>query len=359
MKIKIIGPSPAYTNLQKLGDYLKDNLLNVKKNGWIKILVALVDKNLVKLLENKILTNVTDKSIVFGINLGIDRETLKIIYKVFNKAFIYYNPSKYLFFHPKLYIIKLSTQKAIVIFGSSNFTYAGFYENFEMNIAIELDLKDVDDAKFFDDVTNLFNRILTSKAVKKLDKSLINSLKRLPPPLETIHHDHPMYKHPINKLLKFFKQDQIDQTSALNFVMTLSYNDVSNKRVGDKYIRIPKRAVEQNPQFWSWPNDFTPSQRAGHPERYVAISYKGKTSIHRMYYVKTPREFRLVFPQIYSLGKNYQNSIFWLRLNETTGKYSAKVVEKRKNRYKNLLKFCTETCPRGKAKKPKKWGYFW
>ena len=313
-------------------------------------------------LSERKLKNKTE--IIIGINLGYSEDSLDTLHKMIgSKAHIYCNPRG--FFHPKMYIIKISNDQGIIIVGSSNFTEPGFFNNVEVNLALELNLNEKVEKKIFEEARDLFNKIKNSVSTKPLTKNLIKRLNKTKIPKEQIF---PLKrkvkklseifksdeKEIVNKLSKIFKSDKIDFEALTNFVMTLSYNDVSGVR-GDKYIRIPKCAIEKNGFFWGWNNKFTPSKKAGNPERFITIKYKNKIYKYRLYYVDGPKEFRLVFPQIYTLGKNFQGSI--LLTGKTNGSYVVKLIKKGSKKYKNLLGCCTETAPRGTAKVSKKWGY--
>ena len=351
MKIRILGPTPTSVGLEKIGNYLKSKFSSITSDGMVMILVALSDKDVFSIFTENLLRLKNKIKIIIGIELGISNESLKLLHEYFgSNVFIYYNPRGFLF-HPKLYIIKLSKRKAIIVVGSSNLTSAGFFKNFEINFAFELDLNIHEDEEMFNKAVELFNKILTLKSVKPLTRQLLNKLTKTKLPKMSI----PLDKRRMRKLSDIFQPDEIEFEGLTNFIMTLSYNDVSGKR-SDKYIRIPKRAVERNKAFWGWNNEFKPSRIAGFPERFIKIRYKGKTYKYRMYYAPEPHEFRLVFPQIYTLGESFVGSILWIK--KTDEKYEVKLIKKKHKDYKKFLSYCTETSPKGKSKVPKKWGYF-
>jgi hypothetical protein len=255
-------------------------------------------------------------------------------------------------------LIKVNDSLGIVILGSSNLTDGGLFKNFEINLAIELNLRKTPESRMFKQFTELFWNVAKEKSSQELTKNLASALisnlrlkKQTSMIIKTINPP---------KLSNLFKGEKhgwgITELKGKNtFLMTLSYNDISGVRRGDKYIRIPLLACKANPQFWGWTNLFKPS-RKGHPERFIKIRYNGQKSMCRLYYVKTPDELRLVFPQIYSLGKKFIFSI--LKISKVKTVYVIELIRKNNKEYKKYLQWCTETCPRGKAKNPKVWGYF-
>lgn len=352
MKIKILGPSPSVIGLEKIGDYLKSKFSLLNSEGRVMILAALLNKNVFSALHEN-LPNLKNKTkMIVGIELKISKDSFNALYDLFRpNVFVYYNPKGF-FFHPKLYIIKLSAKEGIIVIGSSNFTLAGCFENLEINLALELDLENSEEKEIFDEVVEAFDKILTLRSIKRLTKELLSKITSVRAPKTRPL----LIKKRIHTLSDIFKSDEPEYEGYTNFVMTLSYNDVSGKR-SDKYIRIPKRAVEKNKSFWGWKNKFSPSQIAGFPERDIPVVYEKKTYKYRIYYVPGPREMRLVFPQIYTLGKNFMESILWIK--KTDEEYKTKLIKKDRRGYKKLLSYCMETCPRGVAKVPKRWGYFY
>jgi len=316
------------------------------------ILASLLDKKIFSALKEN-LPKLKDKTwVIVGIELRVFKESLDVLHKLFKpNVFVYYNPKGF-FFHPKLHIIKLSEKEGVIVVGSSNLTLAGFFENLEINLALELDLEIPVEKEIFDDAVVAFKKILCLKSINPLNEELIEKIGQVRMPRKR-----PLQgKRPIPRLSDLFESDEIDFEGYTNFVMTLSYNDVSGKR-SEKYIRIPKHAVEKNTAFWGWDNKFSPSAVAGFPERRIKIIYDKKPYTYRMYYVPRVSEMRLVFPKIYKLGKAYVGSI--LCVTKTNGEYKAKLVKKDGRGYKKLLGYCTEISPKGQSAVPKRWGYFY
>jgi len=361
MKLEIIGPGPKSLGLRPLGLYIKDAITRIEQNGELYIIAALSDVDGINLLKNCIRRishhNMIIK-VVLGIDLGITKDVLNKAIRTFGSGniFVYKNPADSVF-HPKMYLIKLNESSGIVILGSSNLTGGGFFKNFEINLAIELNLRKPRESKIFEQFSELFWKLTKEKSSRELKKDLVSALLSSPRlKSQTLMMSRSIKPPKLSNLFKGEKHGwEITELKGKNiFLMSLSYNDVSGARMGDKYIRIPLLACKANPSFWGWNNLFKPS-RKGHPERFIKIRYKGKTNTCRLYFVKTPDELRLVFPQIYSLGKKFTYSI--LKISKKKAVYEVELIRKSNTEYNKYLQLCTETCPRGKASIPKVWGY--
>lgn len=362
MKLEILGPGPKSLGLKPLGLYMKDIIKKIKYNGELYIITALLDMDGINSLKNYVHRISRYKGIVkavIGIDLGATQHVLNQAVRTFGagNVFVYKNPKDSVF-HPKMYLIKLNESSGVVILGSSNLTSSGFFKNFEINLAIELDLRKTRERKIFEEFYELFRKLTMEKSSQELTRELISALfsdSRLKS--QTVIMNRLLKNFP--KFSNLFRGEkhgwEITEVKGKNtFLMTLSYNDVSGARIGDKYIRIPVLACRANPQFWGW-NSLSKRSRRGHPERFIKIRYKGKISTHRLYFVKSIDEVRLVFPQIYGLGKKFVYSI--LKVSKKKAVYEVELIRKNDKEYNKYLQLCTETCPRGKANFPKRWGY--
>jgi HKD family nuclease len=361
MRLEVLGPGPKSLDLKPLGQYIDRNLANTTQNGEFYVAVALSDAAGLRLLEKHVhrivRQNGTVKA-VMGIDLGIAQDVFDQATQIFGigNVFLYKNPKDSVF-HPKMYLIKVNESFGTVIVGSSNLTNGGFLKNFEINLAIELDLRVTRDRKIFEQFVDLFRSLTNEKSSQVLTKNLMSTLISA---LELKKHTSMMSrtaKPP--KLSKLFKGEKhgwenTEFKGKTTFLMTLSYADVSGARMGDEYIRIPVLASKRNPQFWGWTNLFRRSRR-GHPERFITIHYNGQKEMRRLYFVPRPDELRLVMPQIYNLGRGVAYSI--LKISKKKAIFEMELIRKKDKRYSKYLRWCTETCPRGKAKIPKVWGY--
>jgi len=360
MRLRILGPGPKLLGLKPAGLYLKEKLTDVKQ-GEFYIIVALAQKDVLKNLSRfirNIRKNGKIKAIV-GIDLGATGDDLDYLNKLFGSKniFIYKNPKDGVF-HPKVYILKnISKKKGIVIIGSSNLTKAGLFDNFEINIAIEFNLNGIQDRRNFKKFVDLFNDVAKQQSTRLLERNLLSTLKQIKILERKIKITSRTMKPP--KLSRIFKGETHGWKSSefkdkSIFLMTLSYNDVSGVRRGDKYIRIPVRAKDANPDFWGW-KKFKPSKKAQHPERFIQVMYKGKRKKCRIYFVQRVCELRLVLPDIYTLGRKFEGSI--LKITKRRQTYYIDLITKSNKNFEKYLEWCTEKCPRGKAKLPKLWGY--
>lgn len=361
MKFKTLGPGPKSLDLMPVGWYIKKHLSDMTQRGEFYVAVALADVDGLRLMSSHIRSilrrNGIAKAIV-GIDLGLDNNTMNELIRVFGNGnvLIYHNPRD-TSFHPKIYAMKVNSRLGIVILGSSNFTGAGFLRNLEINLAIELNLRNTDDREFFDEFLDFFNKLSRLKSVRNLDTGFLSTLTSK----STLQKKASIMTR-ANRLLKFsdlFKGEthgweDKEFYDKSTFLMSLSYNDVSGVR-GDKYVRIPKNARDTSPKFWGWNRLFRPSPRAGHMERFVSVNYGGNKHRRRLYFVDRVSEFRLVLPDVYSLGRGFERSV--LKIAKKRREYDIETISKTDPRYNRYLAWCTERCPRGKATTPKVWGY--
>ena len=361
MKLEVLGPGPKSLDLKPIGRYMERHLANVQQNGEFYVAVALSQAEALRLLSNNIRRisrqNGRVKAII-GIDLGMPENILDEITQIFGigNVFVYHNP-KDSTFHPKMYIIKVNENLGIVIVGSSNLTSAGLLKNFEINLAVELDLQEAEEGELFQKFSSLFEKLTNERSSHLLTRDSILVLKSKSTLGKKASTLTKATRH--LKLSDLFKGEShgweiTEFNGKSTFLMSLSYNDVSGVR-GDQYIRIPVRARDANPKFWGWDDLFRPSPRAGNPERFISIKYMGRKEKRRLYFVDGPDEFRLVMPEIYSLGSNFVYSI--LEISKKRRTYDGELIQKTHREYKKYLGWCTEKCPRGWARLPKVWGY--
>lgn len=358
MELKVIGPGPKSLDLRPLLWYIEKCLKEIKKDGEFLIVSALADGEGLNLL-NDALEHVTGLECivkaVIGINLGISKDTLQKLNETFGNqdVFIYYNPADSTF-HPKMYLIRADDSTGTVIIGSSNLTSAGFLRNFEVNIGLRFDLHIKKERRKFQRFVETFNALLKEKSTRPLTKKLQSELekrtKRIAKPAAEAEST--------LALSKVFEGENHGWKipafqGKRTFLMTLSYNDVSGVR-GDQYIRIPVNAVNLNSAFWRWPKSFSRSA-SGYPQRFLNISYLRRNYRYRFYFAAGPDEFRLVMPQIYSLGASYEGSI--LKISRRQNRYLLELILRRGKNYTQHIKQCTAKSPRGQAAVSKMWGY--
>lgn len=356
MKLERLGPGPKPLFLKPLQMYLEENLSKINKKSQLYIVVALSQTDGLDILRKhvpKIKRKNGKTRIIVGLDLGISINILNELKNILGNqnVFIYHNPAD-LIFHPKMYLINVNSEIGIIIIGSSNLTNAGLSKNFEINLAIELDLNNKEEKKIFENYITFFEELLKEPSTENATNIIISSLKGKK--LTKTSKRGPK-KHPDIFEGKNHGWEKKEFGDKIIFLMTLSYNDVSGKRKGDKYIRIPVVAVNLNMGFWGWKNKFKKTTSGKHLERNIKITYNGKGMSRRIYFANQPNEFRLVMPEIYNLGKKYQQSI--LKFTKSNNHYDLKLILVNASEYKDYYKVCTEVCPKGLAKTPKRWGY--
>jgi HKD family nuclease len=352
LRIRTLGPGPRSLGLTPVGGYLKNALRRATPQSQFRVIVALVEVQGLAMLRDEIGSIVRNRGSVeaiVGIDLGISKDALiSLEALVGNRGIrIYRNPADATF-HPKLYLLKSSTE-ALVVVGSSNLTGQGLRSNFEVNMAFKLDLSETSDARFYRHFEVMFSNLWRSRSSLPLSPSLKKYLTRVK-----------MRQRPTGPPRRggpFVGEGHgwsfTGWEGKPTFLMTLSHNDVSGARAFDDYIRIPVKAVKNNPAFWRWGRrSFSSSTTA---ETRLLVKYGRVRLSRRFYFVGSVDEFRLLLPEVYNLGSAYVGSIF--RITRETGGYKAEVVSPTNRRHPSLLALCYETSPRGSALIPKRWGY--
>jgi len=350
MEVKILGPGPENLGLYPIGWYLNKIIHDMDKDGKIFILSGLLTDNGLDLFKDLFQEKlgIINISIILGIDMGIEKVTLIELMKIIpkDKLYLYHNP-KDTIFHPKLYVCHINDEKGVIITGSSNFTYSGLINNFEINTSLELDLTDEEEKSIFNNYISIYREILKSSSCIKVNDNIINDLFKE----KTIFNEDifKKYQYSGRQRSDLFDGSYHGWTSSAteSFVMTLSYNDVSGRRAGDKYIRIPKISLDKNPVFWGL---------KGNSEKRVKIVYENIHNERRLYYVERIKEVRLVCPEIYNLGEEYTRSI--LLINKKDDIYYFELILRLDPRYSTYYKMCVNESPSGGASISKKWGFF-
>lgn len=97
----------------------------------------------------------------FGVDMqGTERAAIEHLFKALQKwpkvrIFLYHERVRT--FHPKLYLFSdEKAENALMIVGSSNWSYSGFVANVEANLLIRLDLRDSDHLQCYETVIACF-----------------------------------------------------------------------------------------------------------------------------------------------------------------------------------------------------------
>ena len=291
------------------GDELIKNLMCSEYNEFY-IIVAYVRKSGVKRIE-KALKEFRKHGIIKAI-AGIDsnnssKEGLELLNENVDELHLYHNNDFYKIFHPKMYIFKDTSKKAVVIIGSSNLTWGGLFGNYEISSINEFNLQNNDQAKEFEKSISTYNNYLAQKDLcKKYNSKLINELaKRKIIPVEklssirrkTIHYAEKEQLAPLFGTEKIEKPQKIPKYNVLDigFWKKLSKNDVS-KTSSPGQIIIPKKFMMHFPPIENYHE--TPSHgRQG--DVYFDISFKNKdihskivNGVRAIHYIPAPNHPR-------------------------------------------------------------------
>jgi HKD family nuclease len=355
-----------------LGRYLKSQLSKMKpENSLFRFAAAYAQESYEQLVGNALRNFVKkggDVEAIIGVDSrGTSAKALKELLKICgpSNVFVYHNPANGTF-HPKFYILS-DDKSASIIVGSSNLTLGGIANNFEVNMAIELDLGSEEEASTLNSFIKLFEDIKGSPSSRLLDADLLEKLigtgalrgRASALPESTIS------SASRNRLREYFGLTPQEGVRVrprrirrrARFVMSLMENDVSGER-GEPYFLVPIKARNQNPSFWGWRAMFSPSPRGKFPERLfkAKVNVAGRQVVEkcRLYFFEGRDEFRLKCESVYRLGRAYAGSfvvISWKREHDETIAI-IDVVPKGDQRYEGLAKFAFEVHAMGK-----KWAY--
>lgn len=372
MQLKILGPAPTARKLPSLARYLKAKLSQMQpQKSLLRFAVAYAHESYEPVL-GKVLRNYIKKGgnveVIIGVDSrGTSAKALRGLMDICGSSnvFVYHNPADGTF-HPKLYMLS-DDRMAIIIIGSSNFTSGGFINNFEINIAIELDLNLEEEASFFSLCSKLFEEIKSSPSSRLLTPTLLQQLKTIGVlrKSKTLALESTIPTKARAQLKQYFgstphegirvRRKKIKEYSR--FIMSLTRHDVSAKR-GEPYFLIPIKARDENPSFWGWSQLFSPSTRGKFPQRIfnakVIIDGKQKSEKCRLYFFKGRDEFRFKCKSVHELGQSYVNSFVIISWQLKRGERIAiiKIVPPSDPRYEKLAKLHFEIHALGK-----KWTY--
>jgi HKD family nuclease len=116
---------------------------------------------LVKFAKNGGGIELTFGADTFGANTkGSDMEAVEVLVNELHeypsaRVFAYHEQGRT--FHPKIYLFdNLQTKKALVVVGSSNWSYGGLINNIEANVLVHLDLSTLEHLEAFERLTKCF-----------------------------------------------------------------------------------------------------------------------------------------------------------------------------------------------------------
>lgn len=106
---------------------------------------------------------------------GATWEGLEAAKRIFDEAYLFHDPGVRTF-HPKVYILE-SEDSAVVWIGSSNLTRGGLFQNYEADVALDLDLSLDDDADFLRSIDKYYDWFLAqTSACQALTNGFLTSL---------------------------------------------------------------------------------------------------------------------------------------------------------------------------------------
>jgi len=372
MRLKILGPAPTARRLVALSRYLKNRLYQIKpEKSQFRFAVAYAHESyeqvLGKTLRNYVKRGGTIEAVVGVDSRGTSAKALKELINICgpSNVFVYHNPADGTF-HPKLYMLS-EDKVATIIIGSSNLTLGGFANNFEVNVAIDLNLESPKDKAFFNMCVRLFEEIKGSRSSRLLNSSLLQELKSigvlrgratliLESALSTVRRNK-LREHFGSTPQRGIRVRARKMRKYPRFVMSLTGHDVSAKR-GEPYFLIPIKARDENPEFWGWKSLFAPSPRGKFPQRLfkaeVTIGKKRTLEDCRLYFFEGRDEFRFKCKLVHELGQGYVKSFVVISWKRKRGQRFAVIgiIPPNDQKYERLAKLPFEMHAMGK-----KWVY--
>lgn len=383
----------ANQNSLRFGDVLKQQLCS---NEWIyfKAAIAFIKKSGVKYIENELLSFLSHgKAIItVGIDLkGTSYDGLELLIECIGEKgeiYVFHNESQSTF-HPKLYMFCNDT-KALVLIGSGNLTEGGLYINYEIGVMLQLDLTNIDDKIFYEEINEVFKLWTNTKdgICYKLTPHLLAQLKELDlvDDERTINakagsisssqkdknQPNPLFKRiAINSPPYIAKQNEDDSYNPLLnpsceitypnnevFLMTLQNTDVGKGQLNPNSSRrspeifIPLSARDANPSFWDWPNNFFEYENRHTRESIPVIMGNERFSINMMaWHLK--HDFRIRSEKLRSAGQIGDILLITKLKENPEAEYQIRILSQNSLYYQIILAKCTNSVKNSN----KRWGY--
>jgi len=160
MKIELLGQFGQNCSVESVGNAIESTIINEHtKYEGVRIYSAFATRSRVSKLA-KLLSQYEKLNSSFYIGVdqgGTSEEALEALLQSGFSTSIIYTPSK-MIFHPKIYIFD-GNSECKVILGSSNLTDSGFLKNIEANISIELNLSNLDDLAFYEELNTALSSL--------------------------------------------------------------------------------------------------------------------------------------------------------------------------------------------------------
>ena len=330
MKLEILGPAPDLYSLKSIGDYMGQFMKsNLPQKSEIFLCVAYAKETFTTIFPpdlERFVHNGGRVEAVIGIDSkGTSEKALRLLSQFIGKKelFLYHNPSDGTF-HPKFYILKCGTHASVII-GSSNLTAGGLANNFEINVGIDLDLRDAEDNSFFTHCKRVFNKVKSSPSSELLNDLNLVTLSR-EGILSSADKEPGAKSGKASKILASMfgssthtKKNRRAVSRLTKAIMSLSDHDVSGKR--EPYFLIPLAMRDDDPAFWGWPGKFRPSKIGRFLERRfdLVVTHGGQTinEKSRIYFVDGRSEFRLRCKEVHDLGSSKVGSLLVISWNHS------------------------------------------
>ena len=256
---------------------------------------------------------------IIGLNQrGTSYEALYTLHGLLEELWGFYKHSVQTF-HPKMYLFSPNPnnedQKAVTVIGSSNLTAGGLDTNFEVSWLQELDPNVTLDQVTLDEIQQYFQNLINSYFCHRVDSidfldKLLNdryislersfrtdtrkpiqqqigqtagvSLPEAPPP--RIERDYRRIHVPTPSLpetegianITVSSEETTEMSETLFYVRTLTQNDVLKalrRRPGTWEPDLGLTARDEHPQFWGWPNKYTPVSSSDRMEWHTQAIY--------------------------------------------------------------------------------------
>ena len=405
----------------RLGDYLIEHLADPQWTVF-RAAIAFVRRSGTQYVRDSLeeFSNRAEVKLSVGIDLnGTSREgLLELLNAVPNGQIWIYRNSGPNTFHPKVYLFK-NNERADVIVGSGNLTRGGLFTNYEASLATSLDVAGTEDADFLQSVEDVLDSwsqqqdgvcyLLTPELLEQLGEAgLVRSEAELPtpqtpPPAPVTTPDAPptmpnaglfvTVAVPPPPTIPTRQQPELEEEPEVieimptipalgivpvqvggvsAFVMTLQNTDVgvgqtttgTSRRSPEVFI--PLAALDQNPTFWTFPDQFNPDTEwdANHPDyrrdglgkldRMGVPMRIGVVESINMFFNPRKKDFRLRSEAIRSSG-NIGDIILIQTADPANGfEYDVQVAPQGSPLFQQLQPHCTSAVPNSQ----KRFGYF-
>ena len=406
-------PQPDYH--PRLGDYLLDHFGQPQWTSF-RAAVAFVKYSGVRHVARALreFSPRADVRISVGIDLGGSSvEGLRALLDSLGgrgQIWVFHNDNNSTF-HPKVYVFK-SEQRADILVGSGNLTEGGLYTNYEASLAISLDLNDSLQKNLLNDIESTLDSwshkapgtsvLLTHEILDQLisngdvvpeaqareeehrarrdslrvaGSERVSLFQRLPVPRAPVRPEKissGLEEEPGEEELYVEPPTRVAAQGGrfIGFLMTLQRTDVgfgqttagASRRIPE--IFIPLAARDHDPEFWGWPDLYTPDpdwtepldrDGRGKMDRFdVPVRLGGEIISVTIWYNPDKHDIRIRGEALRRAG----NVGDILRIERASGEqgfaYYVEIIPQGTSQYAEYLALCT----REVRNSQKRWGYY-